>query len=116
MQKKSHYFLPDFVTIQRQSFLNFLERGIIEEFAKRNPITNIHKNIEIFFYPEYYRLTKPRYNIQQAVFYQKSYISKLYVPVQYTDRNKKIILLKWMLFAHLPLMTKRGHFVLNGLF
>jgi DNA-directed RNA polymerase subunit beta len=114
MQKKSHYFLPDFVAIQRQSFLNFLERGIIEEFAKRNPITNIHKNIEIFFYPEYYRLTKPCYTIQQAAFYQKSYISKLYVPVQYTDRNKKIILLKWMLFAHLPLMTKRGHFVLNG--
>jgi len=113
-KKKSRYFLPDFVEIQRQSFLNFLEKGIIEEFSKRNPITNIHKNIEIFFYPEYYRLTKPCYTIQQAVFYQKSYISKLYVPVQYTDRNKKIILLKWMLFAHLPLMTKRGHFVLNG--
>lgn len=112
--QKSHYFLPDFVEIQRKSFLNFLERGIIEEFAKRNPITNIHKNIEIFFYPEYYRLTKPSYTIQQAVFYQKSYVSKLYVPVQYTDRNKKVILLKWMLFAHLPLMTKRGHFVLNG--
>lgn len=113
-KKKTRYFLPDFVDMQRQSFLNFLEKGIIEEFAKRNPITNIHKNMEIFFYPEYYRLTKPSYTIQQAVFYQKSYISKLYVPVQYTDRNKKKILLKWMLVAQLPLMTKRGHFVLNG--
>nr|YP_009491859.1 RNA polymerase beta subunit [Lacunastrum gracillimum]AWI68020.1 RNA polymerase beta subunit [Lacunastrum gracillimum] len=113
-KKKTRYFLPDFVDMQRQSFLNFLEKGIIEEFAKRNPITNVHKNIEIFFYPEYYRLTKPSYTIQQAVFYQKSYISKLYVPVQYTDRNKKKILLKWMLLAQLPLMTKRGHFVLNG--
>nr|YP_009492138.1 RNA polymerase beta subunit [Pseudopediastrum integrum]AWI68776.1 RNA polymerase beta subunit [Pseudopediastrum integrum] len=113
-KKKTRYFLPDFVDMQRQSFLNFLEKGIIEEFAKRNPITNIHKNIEIFFYPEYYRLTKPSYTIQQAVFYQKSYISKLYVPVQYTDRNNKRILLKWMLVAQLPLMTKRGHFVLNG--
>lgn len=113
-KKKTRYFLPNFVDMQRQSFLNFLEKGIIEEFVKRNPITNIHKNIEIFFYPEYYRLTKPSYTIQQAVFYQKSYISKLYVPVQYTDRNKKRILLKWMLLAQLPLMTKRGHFVLNG--
>nr|AWI68697.1 RNA polymerase beta subunit [Pseudopediastrum boryanum] len=113
-KKKTRYFLPNFVDMQRQSFLNFLEKGIIEEFAKRNPITNIHKNIEIFFYPEYYRLTKPSYTIQQAVFYQKSYISKLYVPVQYTDRNNKRILLKWMLVAQLPLMTKRGHFVLNG--
>nr|YP_009364020.1 RNA polymerase beta subunit [Pediastrum duplex]AQU64403.1 RNA polymerase beta subunit [Pediastrum duplex] len=113
-KKKTRYFLPDFVDMQRQSFLNFLEKGIVEEFAKRNPITNVHKNIEIFFYPEYYRLTKPSYTIQQAVFYQKSYISKLYIPVQYTDRNKKKILLKWMLIAQLPLMTKRGHFVLNG--
>nr|AXC47294.1 RNA polymerase beta subunit [Pediastrum duplex]QFS20047.1 RNA polymerase beta subunit [Pediastrum duplex] len=113
-KKKTCYFLPDFVDMQRQSFLNFLEKGIVEEFAKRNPITNVHKNIEIFFYPEYYRLTKPSYTIQQAVFYQKSYISKLYIPVQYTDRNKKRILLKWMLVAQLPLMTKRGHFVLNG--
>nr|AWI68298.1 RNA polymerase beta subunit [Pediastrum duplex] len=113
-KKKTRYFLPDFVDMQRQSFLNFLEKGIVEEFAKRNPITNVHKNIEIFFYPEYYRLTKPSYTIQQAVFYQKSYISKLYIPVQFTDRNKKRILLKWMLIAQLPLMTKRGHFVLNG--
>lgn len=113
-KKKTGSFLPDFVDMQRQSFLNFLEKGIVEEFAKRNPITNVHKNIEIFFYPEYYRLTKPSYTIQQAVFYQKSYISKLYIPVQYTDRNKKRILLKWMLVAQLPLMTKRGHFVLNG--
>lgn len=109
-----HYFLPDFVNMQRQSFLNFLEQGIIEEISKRNPITNIEKKVEIFFYPEYYRLTKPAYSIQQAVIYQKSYISKLYVPVQYTDKNKKIILLKWMLLAQLPLMTKRGNFVLNG--
>nr|YP_009492318.1 RNA polymerase beta subunit [Stauridium tetras]AWI68959.1 RNA polymerase beta subunit [Stauridium tetras] len=114
MSKKNRYFLPDFVQMQRQSFLNFLDNGIIEEFAKRNPITNINKNIEIFFYPEYYRLTKPSYTIQQAVFYQKSYVSKLYIPVQYTDRKKKKIFLKWILISQLPLMTKRGHFVLNG--
>nr|YP_009238227.1 RNA polymerase beta subunit [Chlorotetraedron incus]AMO01105.1 RNA polymerase beta subunit [Chlorotetraedron incus] len=108
------YFLPDFVEIQRQSFMNFLEKGILEEFSKRNPITNVQKDIEIFFYPEYYRLTKPYYTVQQAVFYQKSYVSKLYVPVQYTDKKRKCIFLKWMLIAQLPLMTKRGHFVLNG--
>jgi len=52
--------------------------------------------------------------LQQAIFYKKSYVSKLYVPVQLTDRKKKRVFLKWMLFAHLPLMTNRGHFVLNG--
>lgn len=108
------YFLPDFLEIQRQSFFNFLETGILNEFVLRNPITNTKKDIELFFYPEYYRLTKPKYNIQEVVLEQKSYVSKVYLPVQLTDKRKKRIFLKWVLIAHLPLMTNRGHFILNG--
>lgn len=110
----SNSYIPDLVEIQRQGFFSFLEKGIIEEITKRNPITCYEKQIEIFFYPQYYRLTKPVYSIQQAIFYRKSYVSKLYIPVQMTDRKTKRIFLKWMLLAHLPLMTNRGHFVLNG--
>ncbi len=109
-----NYYIPDFVEIQRQGFFYLLEKGIVEEIKKRNPITNFEKQIEIYFYPEYYRLTKPFYSLQQAILYKKSYVSKLYVPVQLTDRTRKRVFLKWMLFAHLPLMTNRGHFVLNG--
>nr|YP_009450182.1 beta subunit of RNA polymerase [Pectinodesmus pectinatus]AOS53056.1 beta subunit of RNA polymerase [Pectinodesmus pectinatus] len=110
----SNYYIPDLVEIQRQGFFNLLEKGIVEEISKRNPITCFEKQIEIFFYPEYYRLTKPFYSIQQAIFYKKSYVSKLYVPVQITDRKTKRVFLKWMLLAHFPLMTNRGHFLLNG--
>lgn len=110
----SNYYIPDLLEIQRKGFFSLLEKGIIEEITKRNPITNFEKQIEIYFYPEHYRLTKPFYSIQQAIFYKKSYVSKLYLPVQFTDRKKKKIFLKWMLIAHFPLMTNRGHFVLNG--
>nr|YP_010563803.1 beta subunit of RNA polymerase [Coelastrum microporum]UWM13056.1 beta subunit of RNA polymerase [Coelastrum microporum] len=109
-----NYYIPDFVEIQRQGFFYLLEKGIVEEIKKRNPITNTEKQIEIYFYPEYYRLTKPFYSLQQAILYKKSYVSKLYIPVQLTDRKRKRVFLKWMLFAHFPLMTNRGHFVLNG--
>nr|AYQ94834.1 RNA polymerase beta subunit protein a [Follicularia botryoides] len=108
------HYVPDLVEIQRQSFFYFLEKGMIEEFSKRNPITNVKKDIEIYFYPEYYGLTKPKYSIQQAILKNRSYSSKLYVPVQLTDKKRKRLYLKWMLIAHLPLMTKRGHFLLNG--
>jgi DNA-directed RNA polymerase beta subunit len=108
------YYLPDFIDIQTKSFLTFIKKGILEEFSKRNPITNTKKNIEIFFYPEYFCLTKPEYSIQQAIFFKKSYVSKLYVPVQYTDKKRKLIFIKWILIAQVPLMTKRGHFLLNG--
>jgi DNA-directed RNA polymerase subunit beta len=112
--KKNDFFLPDFMDLQRKSYFDFLENGIPEEFAKRNPITNVEKTIEIFFYPEHYKLTKPVYSIQQAVFLQKSYVSKIYIPVQLTDKKQKKIFLKWAFIGHLPLMTNRGHFLLNG--
>lgn len=111
---QSRTFLPDLLEIQRQGFFYLLEKGIVEEIQKRNPITSVEKQIEIFFYPEYYRFTKPFYSIEQAIFFKKSYVSKFYVPVQFTDRKKKRIFLKWILLAHFPLMTNRGHFVLNG--
>ena len=112
--QKKNFFLPDFIELQRQSYLSFLTKGVAEEFYKRNPITSKDKQIEIFFYPEHYKLTKPHLSLKTAIHLQKSYVSKLYVPVQLTDKKKKKIILKWSLIANLPLMTNRGHFVLNG--
>ena len=108
------YFLADFVTIQRQSFFQLLEKGLIEEFQKRNPITNLKRDLEVFFYPEHYRLTRPEYSPQAAILKNKSYTSKLFVPVQLTDKKTKKILLKWIHIGNIPIMTKRGHFILNG--
>ena len=39
---------------------------------------------------------------------------KLNSLIQLTDRKKKVIQLKWVYIGNLPLMTKRGHFILNG--
>jgi DNA-directed RNA polymerase subunit beta len=108
------YFISDFVEIQRKSFFDLLETGIIEEFSKRNPISNVNKNLELFFYPEYYKLSKPEYSIRQAILKSRSYASKFYIPVQLTDKKNKIIKLKWVILGNLPLMTKRGHFLING--
>nr|YP_009238388.1 RNA polymerase beta subunit [Bracteacoccus aerius]AMO01266.1 RNA polymerase beta subunit [Bracteacoccus aerius] len=108
------YFIPDFVEIQRQSFFYLLEKGIQEEFSKRNPITSVKKDLELFFYPEYYKLTRPSLNIRRAILKNQTYSSKLYVPVQLTDKKRKIVFLKWVWMANLPLMTKRGNFLING--
>jgi DNA-directed RNA polymerase subunit beta len=112
--QNSRYFLSDFVEIQRQSFFELLENGIIAEFSKRNPITSLKKDVEIYFYPEYYKLTMPEFNPRQAILRCKSYTSKLYMPVQLTYKKSNTIRLKWAYIGNLPLMTKRGHFILNG--
>ena len=110
----SHYFISDFVEIQRKSFFELLEKGIIDEFSRRNPITSQKKDLELYFYPEYYKLTLPEYNPRQAILRGKSYTSKLYMPVQLTYKKANTIRLKWAYIGNIPLMTKRGHFILNG--
>nr|YP_009185076.1 beta subunit of RNA polymerase [Characiochloris acuminata]ALO63306.1 beta subunit of RNA polymerase [Characiochloris acuminata] len=108
------YFLNDFVEIQRKSFFDLLEKGLIDEINKRNPITNAKNDFEVYFYPEYYKLTRPEYSPRQAIILSKSYTGKLYIPVQFTDKKQKISKLKWVYIGNIPLMTKRGHFILNG--
>ena len=110
----SVYYLPDFLEIQRQSFFTLLEKGLIDEFSKRNPITSKKKDVEVYFYPEYYKLTLPAYTPRQAILRCKSYTSKLYMPIQITFKKTNTIRLKWAYIGNLPLMTKRGHFILNG--
>jgi DNA-directed RNA polymerase beta subunit len=110
----NRYFLSDFVSVQRESFFQLLEKGLIEEFSKRNPIIHRKKDCSYFFYPEYYILTRPEYRPSEAIVKNKSYTSKLYVPVQITNKKEKKITLKWVYIGNIPLMTKRGHFILNG--
>ena len=38
----------------------------------------------------------------------------LYFPFQFTDKRSRIILFKLAYVADLPIMTKRGHFIVNG--
>ena len=107
-------FLPDSVEIQRNSFSTLLKKGFIKELAIRNPISNETHDLELFFYPEYYQLNRPEYTPTEAILKSKSYSCKLYVPVQLTNRQSNEIKLQWVLLGNLPLMTKRGHFIVNG--
>jgi DNA-directed RNA polymerase beta subunit len=149
----TRYLVSDFVEIQRQSFYSFLQKGIIEEISRRNPITIRLENgniIEIRFYPEHYTLVKPTYSVEKAIRLGKSYVANLYLPVQITEYKKatKVTNLKtdftfpvnkyknsrqfvkdykdpiglemkrtcfqWVTLGQLPIITKRGHFILNG--
>ena len=120
-------FIPDFVEIQRKSFSALLKKGLIKELSNRNPITNgthdspsgdypsgNNHDLELFFYPQYYQLNRPECTPTTAILKSKSYSCKLYVPAQLTNRQTNEIKLQWVLLGHLPLMTKRGHFIING--
>lgn len=110
----SKLLTPDFLEIQRVSFLSFLETGLIDEIRRRNPITSSAKEYQIFFYPEAYQLESPEFNAKDSIVYGKSYASRLFLPVQLTNQLTGEIKFQWILLGTLPLLTKRGHFILNG--
>jgi DNA-directed RNA polymerase subunit beta len=120
--KSNHYVyspinsfqIPNFLNLQRSSFQEFLKKGLVEEFKRYNPITNHNKTIEIFFHVDHYKLNRPKWTPKQAILKRKSYACELYIPVQLTNRKSNEISFQWILIANMPLMTKNGHFILNG--
>ena len=87
MNQQISFFLPDFIEIQRKSFRDFLEKGIIEEVVKINPIKNSHLNLSLFFYPEKYKFIKPEITIKEAIIQGKTYGAKLYIPAKLVFSN-----------------------------
>ena len=110
----TQFKIPDFLNIQRLSFQKFLSEGLIKEFERYNRISNSNQTFEIFFYADQYKLNRPKWTPKQAVLKRKSYSCQLYLPVQISDPRRLENQLQWVLLANLPLMTKHGHFIING--
>nr|AKZ21098.1 beta subunit of RNA polymerase [Prasiola crispa] len=108
------FLIPYFVEMQRKSFLNFLNTGLNYEITKKNPMYVCFKQFKITFYPEAYKLSIPEYTSKTAILKFQTYSSKLYIPVEFTNFTTKELKLQWILLGTLPLMTKRGHFIVNG--
>lgn len=80
--KEVSFLIPDFLNVQRLSFLHLLEKGLISEFQKKNPVLDRKKKIKIIFFPKFYQLTAPKQNVDQAIINSKTYASELYIPIQ----------------------------------
>jgi len=106
--------IPDLIAFQRKSFQTFLKTGLIEEFNSRNPIYNVDKTIKFTFYPEYYKLYSPETTLNESIRQGKTYACRLYIPAELTDLESQQKRFQWVFIGNIPLMTKRGHFILNG--
>ena len=107
-------FIPGSVEIQLNSFSSLLKEGLITELSFIKSFTNFTLALELNFYPEYYKLDRPEYTQTEAILQGKTYSCKLYVPVELIDHQIHKRKFQWVLLGDLPLMTKRGHFIING--
>ena len=114
IRREGSFYIPDFIEIQKKSFSQFLEVGILTELQKMGPIFAKAGEIEIIFYPNRFILTPPDYTIKKSILEGKTYESKLYVPAKIVLKGGPEKEVEWILVGSIPLMTRRGHFIING--
>ena len=115
------FALPELLDSQRDSFNNFLKEGIAKEFSKLSSIKVENKNIiaELILDGKDYQLLSPTDNPRECILKMKTYDCKLYIKghIIYSTFDGTILhktKAEWLLVGYLPLMTKRGHFIING--
>ena len=107
--------IPNLIDVQRQSFYSFLKHGIKTAFQEPFYFSNSTHQLEIQFFPQWIQYQKPDFNQKQAFILGKTYGSSIYIPVGIKSNKSPTLTVEWLLVGVLPLMTKHGHFVINGI-
>ena len=114
MDNSISFKIPDLVDLQRKSFLNFLDTGLVEELNDVSFLQRENSDFRILIDAPNYRLKRPLFTPAEAVIRGVSYGAALYVPIKLIhlisgeSKEEKIC------FGEIPLMTSRGHFIING--
>jgi DNA-directed RNA polymerase subunit beta len=107
--------IPNLIDIQRTSFLNFVNQGFIQVFPQSLSFSTSTETLEIRFFPELAQFRQPEFTQKQAFLLGQTYSSAVYIPVSIKSNLSSTRKLEWFLVGSLPLMTKHGHFVINGI-
>lgn len=107
--------VPDLISIQHESFKRFLRVDLKKALKRRNPINVVKHGFKIQFFPELIQFKKPEWTPAQATLLGKTYGSSVYIPVLVKYKEWEQPKLEWILLGSLPLLTKNGHFIINGI-
>nr|ARR28406.1 RNA polymerase beta subunit [Caulerpa okamurae] len=125
------FFLSDFLEIQRKSFYWFLNyqfgkefsisqidllRGYSKIYSTLRPFNKKQASPGQLFHYNFlhnnYKFLRPALNIQESIIRSKTYCCNFYIPVEFNFSNESVI--QWVFLGTLPLLTRRGHFIING--
>ena len=109
--------IPDLVALQYGSFQQFLTTGFVEAFEGINPLICTYgpHTLKIQFFPNKIQFRKPEGSSKYALHFGKTYGCSVYVPALITSTQWLEPKMEWVLLGFLPLMTKAGHFIINGI-
>nr|YP_009240390.1 RNA polymerase beta subunit [Gymnochlora stellata]BAU62524.1 RNA polymerase beta subunit [Gymnochlora stellata] len=104
-------FLPNFLKLQRRSFINFLNYGIKNEIQEYPSLLDKKKKIYLYFYPKFYQFNLPFDSCQNSIIYSKTYTCNIIIPVKLKQDKQEIA---WININNIPIMTNKCHFIING--
>lgn len=109
--------ISDLISIQRTSFQYFIKQGLFETIKKNNSLvfSNFQDHYQVSFFPEWIQFRKPEYTPKQALYFGKTYGCSIYIPLLLKTPSSSHQKIEWVLLGFLPLMTKHGHFIINGI-
>ena len=107
--------VPNLIDVQRQSFYSFIEHGFKKALKEPLHFSTPTHHLEIQFFPEWIQYQKPDFTQKQAFVLGKTYGSSVYIPVGIKSSHSSKLEIEWLHIGVLPLMTKHGHFVINGI-
>jgi len=106
--------LPDLIEVQKSSYDWFLKFGVKELFDEISPITDFSgRNLEL--YMEDYYLDEPKFDEVVCRDRNITFEAPLRVTARLVDKNTKQSKAQEIYLGDIPIMTKRGTFIVNGI-
>lgn len=115
-QIKETIDIPYFIALQKDSYKDFMERGIGEVFKDFSPIRDHAGRMELHFLEHHFDMT-PKYTVKECKDRDTTYAVPLRVRVKFVkkDASGETVGQEHDIFmGEFPLMTDSGSFIING--
>ncbi len=109
--------LPDLISIQRDSFQWFLDKGLAEAFNDISPIEDFtgQLSLELEFDPKDPDLRPPpKYSVEECKEKDMTYAAPVFVRARFLNALTGEIKEQTVFMGDFPMMTDRGTFIVNG--
>ncbi len=105
--------MPNLIEIQKKSYQNFIENGLMEVLHDVSPITDYSGNLIIEFI-DYSIDPTPKYPVEECKERDVNYAAPLRVRVRLSNRLTGEVKEQEIFMGDFPLMTETGNFIING--
>ncbi|MBP3919074.1 MAG: DNA-directed RNA polymerase subunit beta [Clostridia bacterium] len=105
--------MPNLIEVQKKSYQNFIEKGLMEVLRDVSPITDYSGNLIIEFI-DFSIDPKPKYPVEECKDRDVNYAAPLRVKVRLTNRLTGEVKEQEIFMGDFPLMTDTGTFIING--